>query len=373
MIASSKKGLETEYVAKKDGSDNPVDICKGWFDPCEYCDKRFGEWISVDEDVYEKIPEKPGFFMVALKNKNITEVVSISYHQENIQKVAIPEMDKIKDQVSNRKMKTTKSAMLVRWMVLKKVGEKDSVLLCCHWNNNGVLPKHQTSWPGQSLMGESEVVFFSTQIQKWCYKQKNPVWKKEKAPPIKNTEEVQKCNFQKCDICDSFFTSWKPISEVIEEDLAPNENGLVMLSVVYGKKREILDFCSMGDAIVTPIKSTVIGYEKSEGRYIKKFANKNATLQVRWAVIKNINSDDSCFLFAHFHNAEEWPTTIEHYKRFNGESALNRNKNFVFRQNDKKWWYVTETFKTSKSRKVKGRKELFDQLDAEENYEMDQS
>lgn len=364
-------------MLKRGGSDYPIDACKGWFDPCDYCDKRFCEWMPTGDDIYEKIPETPGFFMIALKNKNITEVVAILYSQNNLQKVSISKIDRIKEQISNKKMKATKSEILVRWLALKEAGDKDSVMLCCHWNNTGILPRFSTAWPGQKLMEESEDVVFSKQIQKWYYPQKNPVWRKEKAPPSKNFEEVQKCNFQSCGICDDYFTPWESISDVVAQNQAPDDTGLVMISAVYGKNREVLEISSERNNVVKSIKCTIENVNKNSSSYLSssKFGDKNAFLQVRWSNMRNIDNDNACFLFAHFQNAEKWPKFNADCSTFGnnelGEQSLDKNRHFVLRTKDKKWCYEREALKKAKFSKVKNRKQLFDELYAEEEDEVD--
>lgn len=370
-MAGIFKDSETEYVLKKGENDVPVDACKGWIEPCEYCDKRFSEWIEINDDVYEKIPVKPGFFMIALKNKSVTEVVSILYEKSNVQDIAVTEVDKIKEQISNKKSKYTKSAVLVRWMVMKKTTDKENSILCAHWVNNGILPKFLTSWPGQKLLEESEAVVFSKKIQKWCYPQKNPTWRKSKPPPPKNVEQVTKCNLESCEICDSYFSKWQLVSDVVEKDLAPSDQGIIMFSAAYGKCREVVLIRCNPKTVVLPIKSTIKDYYRNEKYFLrdKKFEGKNARFEVRWMPLKDVDSDNSCFMYAHWFNADRWPMHNASHMPLPGETSLNKNKHFVYRTNDKKWFYETETLKPTKSSKSKNRRKILDELEDELNNE----
>lgn len=359
-------------MLKKGGNDVPVDACKGWQDTCEYCDKRFGEWINVTEteDIYEKIPEKPGFFMVALKNKNNIEVVSILYNEKNIQKAATAKMDDVKEEKSNKKSKATKAIMLVRWMVIKKPDDKENSVLCAHWINNGVLPRFTTQWPGLNLLEKSEAVVFSKQLQKWCYPQKNPTWRKPKPPPSKTIEEIAKCDLESCEICDSYFSKWKLFSDVTENDLAPEDNGIVMFSAVYGKHREVILIPSDRKNVTLSIKSTIKNY--TDAKWLlreKKFEGKNPRLEVRWMVVKDINCDNSCLMYAHWLNADKWPLHNGPHMPLPGEELLSRNKHFVYRNNDKKWFYETEALKKTKFSKAKNKRRVYDELHDELYYE----
>jgi len=197
--------------------------------------------------------------MIGLKNKNATEVVSILFHPTNIHNHATEEIGLIKEQISNKKSKATntKSVMLVRWMIVKNINDKENSVLCAHWQNHGLLPKFLKVWPGNNLLEESDAVEFSKQTQKWCYPQKNPVWRKAKPVSSKSLEEVKKCTLVSCTTCDSYLTPWKSLVDVIEKDLAPAEGGLVVLSVAYGKKRDVILISCDKNKVTVPIKATI--------------------------------------------------------------------------------------------------------------------
>lgn len=372
-MAEYPKDNYSEFVSKKGENESPVDACKSWVDPCDFCDKRFGEWIYVNDDVQEKIPERPGFFMTALRNKNVTEIVNILHDQTNIRKAALSKMNRIREQISDRKNKATKSVMFARWMIVKDNDDKENSILCAHWRNNGVLPKLLTTWPGQRLIEKNENLVFSNQSQKWCYRQKNPIWRKPKPPPSKNTEEVTRCNFQSCEICDSYFTPWKNLTDVIQNNSAPNRDGLVMLSVVTGKNRNVLVVNSHRKNTVVPIKSTVKDLQEKEDNYLKEYINKNPKLEIRWMIMEDVDSDNSCFLYAHWLNADKWPRYNYAHYPLPGETSLNKNKHFIFHTNDKKWFYEIEAFKSTKFNKLKSRRMLFDELEGEDCFDEEQS
>jgi len=300
--------------------------------------------------------------MIALKNKNSTEIVSMLYEEVNIQKSVIPVMDKIRDQISNKKSKSTKSEMLVRWIVTKKESDKENSVLCAHWANNGMLPKYMTTWPGMHLAEKNDALMFSKYLQKWCYSKKDPVWRKAKPPPSKTVEEVKKCTLQSCEVCDSYFTPWRSLSDVIDNNRAPEENGLVLLSIVYGKNREVVDIPSDKSTVFVNIKSTVMVFSKKEHVYLrdKKFEKRNARLEVRWMVTKDAEGDNACFLYAHWLNADTKP--MFNYGYMPGEKELDKNKHFVLRSQDRKWMYEVEAFKQAKFSKAKNKNIIREQL-----------
>jgi len=84
-----------------------------------------------------------------------------------------------------------------------------------------------------------------------------------------------------------------------------------------------------------------------------KYENKNANLEVRWVLINDVDSDNSCFLYAHWFNADTYPEHNTLYHPLPGENSLNKNKHFVYRVNDKKWFYEIEVFKQAKFSKTK--------------------
>ncbi|KFM60242.1 hypothetical protein X975_02375, partial [Stegodyphus mimosarum] len=343
-MAGASGMLENKFTKKKGSDDVPVDACKGWVDSCEFCDKRFNKWAEIDDETVDKIPEKPGALMVSLKNKNITEVVSLNVHLTNIQKLAMTKIDEIKEAVSDKKSKATKSTILVRWLNFNK-GDKDICTLCAHWYNNGVLPKFNAAWPGLDILEESEHLVFSKFHQKWCYPKKEAVWKKPKPQSTKSVDVVKRCNwFEPCEICDLYFTPWKSLTDVVDNNLAPCDYGVYMLSAVCGKKREVVYICFDSKNIIVSIKDNIDMRHKWLASALKrdKFANRNATPEVRWMVFKDINSDNACLLYAHWLNADTIPA-FNH--ELPGGRVLDMNKNFVYQTSSKKWCFETDTFK----------------------------
>ncbi|GBM16871.1 hypothetical protein AVEN_272105-1, partial [Araneus ventricosus] len=80
-------GVYVDYSTKKEVED-PVAPCQGWVDPCEFCDKRFGNWMDANEENIAKIPTKSGIFMIGLSHKNTVEVVDIVLDTTDLQRVA---------------------------------------------------------------------------------------------------------------------------------------------------------------------------------------------------------------------------------------------------------------------------------------------
>ncbi|GIY16218.1 hypothetical protein CDAR_580601 [Caerostris darwini] len=101
------------YVAKK-GPDIPVAPCQGWMDPCEFCDKRFGEWVEANKENIAKIPAKPGIFMLGLKHKNSVEFVDIIMDENDFQKSAFDRTDHARERIADKKSKVTKSVVTCR-------------------------------------------------------------------------------------------------------------------------------------------------------------------------------------------------------------------------------------------------------------------
>ncbi|GBL97700.1 hypothetical protein AVEN_5616-1, partial [Araneus ventricosus] len=100
------------FSAKKESDLSPVDPCQGWVNPCEFCDRRFGDWIDAGEENLAKVPSKPGIFQMAFKSKNTTEIVSIILHPNDIQKIAYETVDNAKELIADKKSKVTKTVIL---------------------------------------------------------------------------------------------------------------------------------------------------------------------------------------------------------------------------------------------------------------------
>ncbi|XP_054724668.1 uncharacterized protein LOC129234653 [Uloborus diversus] len=356
-------GLPTGDSKVKGTDESPVAPCRGWVEDCEFCDKRFTAWVAFDEEVMDKIPDKPGAFMIALKNKNETEVVMLLLNMINVQPQAHESIEAIKEQIADKRSKSSKATIMLRWMVMKKGDDKDVCVLCAHWHNNGVLPKFMTKWPGLDMLKRSTNLVFSDALQKWCYPKKNPTWRKPKPPSSKVVEVVEKCDwFQSCEMCESTFSAWKTVSDVVRNDLAPNEFGIFVVSVLCGKKREVVYIAYDEKDIKVNLKSTI----KSRHGWIetiaknKKFVNQNPKMQVRWALLKDVDTDNCCFLYAHWLNVDTQPMLSVSRP---GEEILAKNKHFVKRENDKKWCYEIETLKIPKFSKAKNKKYLLQEME----------
>jgi len=369
-MAQRKSMLKEEFVSKKGEDDVPIEACKGWVDPCDFCDKRFGNWLESSDEVLEKIPSKPGIVMVGLKSKNVTEVMDIILECTDIQKSTYSSIDILKERVADKKSKSTKSTILCRWMNFKSQNEKDVISLCAHWFNQGELPRQMTSWPGNDLMQISANLEFSEKIQKWCHPRKDAVWRKAKAAPSKLVEVVVECDFENsCEICDSNFgfSAWKPVADVINDNLAPDKLGVYQASVRYGKKREVVYIGHDSKEIKLNIKGTLKNNQKWLESVLRneKFKGKNAYLEVRWVEIKDTDNDNSCFLYAHWLNAERFPILMQ---KMPGERQLEKHKSFVLRVNDKKWCYELDVFKQSRLSKFKTKKIVLDDLQDDIRY-----
>ncbi|KAG8180109.1 hypothetical protein JTE90_027888 [Oedothorax gibbosus] len=368
-MAKSKGGLCTVLTtSKQEEAEIAVNACQGWVDPCEFCDKRFNSWEEVSEELLEKIPTKPGIFEIALKNKGTTEVVLIVLEKTDIQKHAFVSIDRIKDQVADKKSKATKSSILFRWMIFKNPNDKDVLNLCAHWQNNGVLPKQTDAWPGTDILRNTDALVFSDKLQKWCYPKKDAYWKKSKAPPSKLVEVIEGCDWTKpCEICDVNFSKWMKLEDVVANDLAPDEPGLFMVSVCVGKDVEVVDIRYDPDGIKLNIKNALQNCHKSYGHVLKnkKFVHRDPTLKVRWTQFRDADSDNCCYLYAHWINSGSLPMMTY---ALPGDKVLDKNKNFVVRSVDKKWCYEIDAFKQMRITKHKNKKYIIDDLEEDMKY-----
>ncbi|CAL1289920.1 unnamed protein product [Larinioides sclopetarius] len=352
---------QCNFSAKKENDAIPVDACQGWINPCIFCDKRFGEWIETTEENLAKIPTKPGIFEMAFKSKNSTEIVSIILDSHDIQKSAYESVDCAKEIIADKKSKVTKTVIFCRWMVFKQSNDKNIIILCAHWFNNGVLPKFHKSWPGLDILQTTESLTFSNKLQKWCYPRKETFWKKPKQLPTKLVEVVKACNWsQPCELCDAYFTKWKRVEDVIANDKAPDTDGIFMLALCCEQKLEVIEIV-FGPDILTNIKR---GLEASYNyrKYLlkrKNYTSKKPFLVVRWMELKDPKSDNSCFLYAHWLNSDSRPI----YRSVPGVEMVKDNKHFVSRTHDKKWCYEIDIFKQNKTTKFKQKRHLLSDLE----------
>lgn len=362
--AKSKADIIFVDVASKKESDDPVAPCRGWVDSCEFCDKRFGNWVEADDETLAKVPTKPGIFMVGFSSKNVTEVVDIVLDKYDVQKVAFNSIYRAKDAVADKKTKFSKSVINCRWMTFKHTDDKDVTSLCAHWYNNGVLPKLISNWPGLDILEKTENLMFSDYLKKWCYPKKDAYWRKPKSLPAKVVELVEGCNWtEPCEVCDNSFGKWNKLEDAITNDLAPDTPGIFMIAVNYAKTKEVINICYDAENIkVNSIKQSLERFNKSMNYVLrnKKFANRNPFFQVRWMEMKDTESDNCCFLYAHWLNANSMPM-LNH--QMPGERIVDRNKHFVVRSHDKKWCYETDVLKSAKITKSKQKKYILNDLE----------
>ncbi|CAL1274647.1 unnamed protein product [Larinioides sclopetarius] len=352
------------FSAKKESDLSPVDPCQGWINPCEFCDRRFGDWINADEESLAKVPSNPGIFQMAFKRKNILEIVNIILHPDDIQKVAYETIDEAKEHIGDKKFKVTKTLILFRWIIFK-INDKDIAVLYAHWHNNGVLPRFLKSWPGLNILQKTDSLTFSDKLQKWCYTKKEPFWKKPKQQSAKLLEVVKKCKWaEPCEICDTYFTKYERLDKVIANHKAPNSVGLYEVAVCFGQKvnRILIEYCL--DKLLN-IKNDLEGYRFWNDILRREENNKkNAFLQVRWIELRSPVNDNSCFLYAHFLNGDY---DGKNYL-LKGEKILEKNKHFVRRNHDNKWYFVLNDFKEYKITKFKQRKNILNDLDEDILY-----
>ncbi|XP_054711136.1 uncharacterized protein LOC129220732 [Uloborus diversus] len=354
-----KKQSKFLLTSNAKGEEVPVVVCRGWFDTCEYCDKRFCNWLPVDEEVYEKIPLKPGVCMVALKSKGITEVVSIILDHTDIQLQSTQTIDIIKEQLSNRKSKASKSEIIVRWFCSKRIDDKEVIALCAHWFNNAVLPRFLEQWPGANLLETSNFLVFSKNLQKWCHPTKDPVWKKSKELHKKTVEVIKKCDWRApCDICDRTFRKWTPFSKVYSDNLIPECFGIYMLSAVSGQDREVVRIDFFTKASIQIQLNSLQQYVKCN--IFRCGPLRNTTAEIRWTTLKDDKSDEACHLYAHWLNVGEFP---RNNSAFPVETLLAKNHNFVVRARDKKWCTITSSLRSSKPTKMKEKKALVNAME----------
>ncbi|GFU03364.1 uncharacterized protein NPIL_394621 [Nephila pilipes] len=357
------------YSVKKE-SDIPVAPCQGWADPCEFCDKRFGKWVESNEENIPKIPTKPGIFMLGLKSKNSTEVVDIIINEHDLQKQAYNSIDHIHGRIADKKSKITKSVVLFRWVTFQQKTDKDVINLCAHWYNNGVLPKFLNSWPGLNVLQETDSLMFSKDLQKWCYPKKDAFWRKPKAMPAKVVEVVNGCNWtQPCEVCDAYFGKWKSFEDVYLKGQAPKSSGILMIALKYGKIREVVEIYYHWVDIKMDIFDSIENYHKDNIRWnnrrIEHLSDKNPEYEVRWMEIKTgVDSENCCFLFAHWLNAASPPLL----HKLPGKKVLEKNKRFLFRNHDKKWCYELDFYKQFQTSKSKIKKNIMDGLQDDIRY-----
>ncbi|GBN54204.1 hypothetical protein AVEN_34946-1 [Araneus ventricosus] len=362
-MGKSKEGIFSGDFAAKKEIDVPVAPCQGWINPCEFCDKRFGDWVEASEENLAKVPTKPGILMVGLRSKNSTEIVHITLNSCDIQKMGQSCVDYVKHHIADKKSKVTKAAIVCRWMTCKSTDVKDVIQLYAHWYNNGVLPRFLKSWPGLDILQKTDSLMFSDDLQKWCHPPKEPFWRKPKPLATKLAEEVKGCNWtQPCEICDMYFSPWKRLDDVVANGLAPDSDGLYMVSICYGKTREVVDIGYMGDILVN-IKKSLQQYFLSTCSVLKRMelANRNAFYDVRWMVVTDPESDDACFLYAHWLNADASTGCSSYFIDYNF-GKVQRKKKFIVRTRDRKWCYEIDAFKQVKESKAKHKKRILNDL-----------
>ncbi|GFX18652.1 uncharacterized protein TNCV_3311131 [Trichonephila clavipes] len=358
------------YSSKKE-KEILVAPCQGWADPCEFCDKRFCKWVESNEENISKVPTKPGIFIVGLKNKSSTEAVDIIIDEHDIQKQAYNSIDRVYDRVADKKSKITKSVVHFRWMTFQHKNEKDVLSLCAHWYNNGVLPKYLTAWPGLNLLKQTDTLMFSNELQKWCYPKKDAFWRKPKSMPAKVVEVANSCNWtEPCEICDAYFGKWKSLGDVVANHKAPDSNGIFMIALCYGKVREVAHIVFHSSDIKFNIKKCIENYNANSMRrglwryqHLKKVSD--PVFQVRWMEIQgSVNSDNCCFLYAHWLNTGSRPIVIS----LPGEEILVKNERFIVRMLDEKWCYEIEFYKQFKNSKSKIKKNIINEMEEDIRY-----
>ncbi|KAG8186217.1 hypothetical protein JTE90_008745 [Oedothorax gibbosus] len=362
-MVKSKGGLSV-LSSKQGEGEIAVNACQGWVDPCEFCDKRFNSWEEVNEELLEKIPNKPGIFQIALRNKGTSEVVLIVLDKTDVQKEACTSIDRVKGQIADRKSKSTKSTILFRWTTFKNSNDKDVLNLCAHWQNHGVLPKKMNAWLGTDILQDTDSLVFSDKLQKWCYPKRDAFWKKTKAPPSKLIEVIEGCDWTKpCDVCDANFSNWMRLDDVVATDLAPDQPGILMVSVCVGKELEVVDIRYDHNDVKLTIKARLQDpHCIAKYRHVlknKKFADRNPVLKVRWMQLKDAFSDNCCYLYAHWINAGSEPMFVYILP---GGKILDKNKHFVVRSSDKKWCYEIDAFKQMRITKRRNKNYIIDDL-----------
>ncbi|GIX75719.1 uncharacterized protein CEXT_125391 [Caerostris extrusa] len=179
--------------------------------------------------------------------------------------------------------------------------------------------------------------------------------------PSKRVEEVEGCNwFRPCEICDSYFGEWVKLDDVVRNDRMPEDIGIYMYAVHYGKNRDVVDtWYYSGETGRYGIMESLKDSHMRMYSVLReeKFVGKNPFLEMRWKKIKNPYSDDSLFLYAHWLNADGCPIN----GMVPGQGPLNRASSFVLRTRDNKWCY--ETLGPTRTTKFKQKKQLAKDLD----------
>ncbi|GBN54599.1 hypothetical protein AVEN_41702-1 [Araneus ventricosus] len=343
------------YAMKNERNVVPVDPCPGWVNPCDFCDRRFGDWIDASEDYLAKIPTRCGIFQIAFKSKNAIEIMNIILHSNDVQKAAYETVDDAKEIIADKKSKFSKTVIVCRWMIFKKVSGKDIAVQCAHWYNNGVLPKFLKSWPGLDILHKTDCLTFSEKLQKWCYPKKETFWKKPKPMTTKSVEVIKSCTFaESCEICDASFSEWERLDDVIANDTAPYAAGIYMLAVCCRQKVEVVEI-GHGPRIVINIKKSLDRHYYPRSQILKRpeYFRKNAYLLVRWMKFKNPESENCCYVYSHWLNAGK--SSCHQYQ----ERKYWKNQTVCYPTYDNKWCYETDVFKQRKTTKFKQRKKIF--------------
>ncbi|KAF8786411.1 hypothetical protein HNY73_008131 [Argiope bruennichi] len=353
-------------VMKSERDIVPVAACRGWTDTCDFCDRRFGDWIDATEEHLAKIPTKQGILQIALKSKNVTETVNIILDCKDLQKRAYESVNDIKYIIADKKSKFSKSVIVYRWLTFNE-GHEKILILCAHWYNNGVLPRFVKCWPGLGILQKTNCLTFSEQSQQWCYPKKDAFWKKPKPLPTKSVEVIKSCTLTRsCEICDAFFSEWQRLDEVIIEDKAPYAAGIYMLALSCEEHFEIVEI-GHGPHVVINIKKSLDKYYYARSQILRRpeyIRRNDAFLLVRWMKLKNPESESCCYLYAHWLNTGIKELTCIG-KKLPGKELLEKIKHFVIRTYDNKWCYETEVFKQHKITKSKQRRDILNEMKCE--------
>ncbi|GIX82135.1 hypothetical protein CEXT_374781 [Caerostris extrusa] len=102
-----------------------------------------------------------------------------------------------------------------------------------------------------------------------------------------------------------------------------------MISVHYGRNREVVNICYDRDNIKLNIKESLQRYHRMMNYVLrnKKFANKSPYFEVRWTEFKDPENENCCFLYAHWLNTDG-PIPMGNY-RLPGEEIVDRNKKIL--------------------------------------------
>ncbi|CAL1279457.1 unnamed protein product, partial [Larinioides sclopetarius] len=89
------------YAIRNERNVVPVNPCSGWVNSCDFCDRRFGDWIDASEENLAEIPTTYGIFQLAFKSKNSIEITNIILHPNDVQKAAYETVDDAKATIAD--------------------------------------------------------------------------------------------------------------------------------------------------------------------------------------------------------------------------------------------------------------------------------